>query len=65
MRLKDEIYRSCQRIKRSVKSYFFITANNADIRLILKYLPIFTEIEKILIARVHVHIQVRFLYSSN
>ena len=65
MRLKNKICYSCQRIERSGKSYFFTTANNTDIGLIPEHLPIFTEIEKILIARMHVHIQVRFLYLPN
>ena len=65
MRLKDEICRSCQRIKKSGKPHLFIMANNTDVGLIPEYLPIFTEIEEMLIARVHVHIQVRYLYSPN
>jgi len=65
MRLKDGICRSCQRIQNNNKFHFFTTANNTDVGLISEYLFIFTEIEEILIARVHVYIQVRYLYSPN
>ena len=65
MRLKDEICRNCQRIKRSGKPHLFTITNNADVELIPEYLPILTEIEEMLIARVHVHIQVFYLYSPN
>ena len=65
MRLKNEICRSCQRIKNNNKLYFFIIINNTKIRLIPEYLFIFMEIEEMLIARIYVYIQIRFLYLLN
>jgi hypothetical protein len=65
MRLKNGICRNCQRIEKSGKPHLFTMANNADVGLIPEHLPILTEIEEMLIARVHVHIQVRFLYLPN
>ena len=58
MKLFEGVCDRCVRVHQSNKPYLFTPENNADVGFVPEHLPQLTDFEEMLIARVHVHLQV-------
>ena len=60
------VYKTCIRDAKSLKylsePFLFSDANNINLGAVSKHLPILTKVEEIIIARIHVHLQVARVY---
>ena len=56
------VYKACVRDTKSLKylsePFLFSNANNMDLGTVSEHLPTLTEVEEIIIAYIHVHLQV-------
>jgi hypothetical protein len=60
------VYKACVRDAKSLKylnePFLFSNANNIDLGTVPEYLPTLTEVKEIMIAYIHIHLQVARVY---
>ena len=54
--------RDTKSLKYLSKPFLFSNANNIDLSTVSKHLPILTKVKEMIITRVHVHLQVAWVY---
>jgi hypothetical protein len=60
------VYKACIKDTKSLKNpskpFLFSDANNMDPGTVLKYLPTLTKVEEMIIAHIHIHLQIAWVY---